>query len=101
MLEPTKAASSSGLLTSEIFNWAIINLPSWHQIIWEFPEKGKFSAGNLNCAWVHVSYVEGNNPRVQSLASNRTDLHSAHSNDSSEKRGKYTHGITEADQSLV
>jgi hypothetical protein len=87
--------------TSDVFNWAIQNLPAYHQIIWEFPEKGEFSLSNTSPSWIHISYVEGNNPKVNSLASDRDDLHLALSNSSTERRGQYTHGITEADQTLV
>ena len=39
--------------SSEVFNWAITKLPAWSQIIWEFPEKGQFSSGNINSSWIH------------------------------------------------
>lgn len=87
--------------SSEIFNWAIQNLPKWNQIIWEFPEKGKFPKNPPS--WVHISYIEGNNPRVMSLASNRESLHEAYIGENTVRSpsGTYTHGITESDQSLI
>lgn len=93
--------------TSEIFNWAVNNLPTYDQIIWEFPEKGRFTVNdpnlpnNFNPSWIHLSYVEGRNRKTTSLATNRDDLHSAVKTDSTIRRGIYTHGITEADQTLV
>ena len=87
--------------TSDVANWIIQNLPSYHQMIWEFPEKGEFSPSNTSPSWIHISYVKGNNPKVNSLASNNNSLHSAVETSSTERRGIYTHGITEADQTLV
>jgi len=85
--------------SSLVFNWAIQNLPSWNQIIWEFPEKGKFPKNPPS--WVHISYIEGNNPRVMSLASDRESLHEAYKGENTLRKGSYTHGITEADQTLI
>ena len=85
--------------SSEIFNWAVQNLPKWNQIIWEFPEKGPFP--NSSASWVHISYIEGNNPRVMSLASNKESLHEVHKGKNTVRKGSYTHGIIEADQTLI
>ena len=84
--------------SSEVFNWAITKLPAWSQIIWEFPEKGQFSSGNINSSWIHIAYNQDNNPKITSLSSDRKDLHAAYNG---ERRGIYTHGITTADQSLI
>ena len=84
--------------SSDIFNWATTNLSAWSQIIWEFPEKGQWTSGGLGSEWIHIAYNQDNNSKIMSLSSNRKDLHTAHSG---ERRGKYTHGITTADQSLV
>ena len=67
-------------------------------LIWEYPEKGQFSSGNINSSWIHISYNQDNNSKIMSLSSDRKDLHDAYSG---ERRGKYTHGITEADQTLI
>jgi len=82
--------------SSEIYNWAIANLPTWSQIIWEFPEKRGMKS------WVHISYNSENNLKTKSLASNREDLHEHYKTQETERRGKYTHGLTiDADQSIV
>ena len=87
---------------SEIFNWSINNLPSWSQIIWEFPEKGRWSPSNQNCEWIHISYQEGKNKRTKSVATIREDIHKAYTNNvNTNRKGSYTHGITDADQTLV
>ena len=89
--------------SSEIFNWAILNLPTWSQIIWEFPEKGAFSvsSGNYSPSWIHISYQEGKNDKIMSLASSREDLHANYKGPNTVRKGSYTHGITEADQTLL
>ena len=76
-----------GKNTSEIFNWAIENIPTYDQIIWEFPEKGESS-------WVHISY-SNNNRKDKLLATNNTSLQTAYNGNSI-----YT-SITSADQSKV
>ena len=85
---------------ADVFNWAIANLEGWSQIIWEYPEKGQFSSGGGGSEWIHIAYNGDNNLGTLSLASNKESLHAAHSGERSEN-GKYTHGITEADQTLV
>tara|TARA_R110001592_G_scaffold132517_1_gene347188 strand:+ start:1127 stop:1708 length:582 start_codon:yes stop_codon:yes gene_type:complete len=88
--------------TSEIYNWAIANIPTFNQIIWEFPEKGDFSSGNLNASWVHIAYNEEDNKKTKSLASDREDLHEYFKTPNTERRGQYTHGLeNEADQTIV
>jgi hypothetical protein len=86
---------------SELFNWAILNLPTWGQMIWEFPEKGAFSGGNYSPSWLHISYQEGKNNKDLSLASSREDLHEYYKGTNTTRRGVYTHGITDADQTLI
>lgn len=84
--------------SADIINWCVLNLPAWHQLIWEFPEKGNFnSSSNVNCSWVHVSFIEGNNPKVISLASKLDKLHTAYEEGDTFRRGAYTHYIKEAD----
>ncbi len=53
-------------------------------------------------SWVHISYNSENNLKTKSLASNREDLHEHYKTQETERRGKYTHGLTiDADQSIV
>ena len=86
---------------SLIFNWCYQNLPEWNQMIWEFPEKGDWVDGTKSPAWVHISYVEGNNRKGCSLASKREDLHEIYKTEFTTRSGVYTHGITLADQNLI
>jgi len=74
--------------TSEVFNWAINNISTYDQIIWEFPEKGEGS-------WIHISYNSNFNRQSKLLATNNTTLKTAYNGDST-----YI-SITSADQSKV
>ena len=51
--------------TSEIWNWCKLNLPRYHQLIWEYPERGTFANdpqnNNNSFSWMHISLIEGNN----------------------------------------
>ena len=76
-----------GKNTSEIFNWAVENIPTYDQIIWEFPEKGESS-------WIHISY-SSNNRKDKLLATNNISLQTAYNGDST-----YT-SISSADQSKL
>ncbi len=77
-----------GKNTSEIFNWAVNNIPAYDQIIWEFPEKEENS-------WIHISYNSNYNRGAQLLATNNSTLRTIYKGDST-----YT-PIIFADQSLV
>jgi hypothetical protein len=83
--------------SSEVFNWAISNLPAWSQIIWEFPEKKGLQT------WVHVSYNPEKNWNLKTLATDREDLHEFNKTSNTERSpsGTYTHNIKEADQTPV
>ena len=87
---------------SDVFNWAVINLPAFSQIIWEFPEKGQWTSGGGGSEWIHIAYNQDNNQKTISLASERDELHTHYKTNDTERRGKYTHGLTmEADQSIT
>tara|TARA_B100000287_G_scaffold404620_1_gene427464 strand:- start:2021 stop:2692 length:672 start_codon:yes stop_codon:yes gene_type:complete len=87
--------------SAEIVNWCISNLPEWNQLIWEFPENGDFSPSNKNCSWVHISYIEGNNPKITSLASKLPDLHEQYADSDTLRNGQYSHYIKMADMQKV
>ena len=87
--------------SSLIWNWCYQNLPNWYQLIWEFPEEGNFTGTGSNPSWVHISYVEGNNPKTTSLATNREDLHEMYKSEQTTRKGAYTHGIHLADENLI
>ena len=88
---------------SLIFNWCYQNLPAWNQMIWEFPEKGDWVDGTKNPAWVHISYVEGNNKKINTIATQREDLHQMYESESTTRKPNsiYTSGIKIADQTLL
>ena len=54
----------------DIFTWALYNIPDYHQMIWEFPEKEDFINVGYEFSWVHISYIEGNNPKKCTMSSN-------------------------------
>ena len=92
---------SIGSPSSLLWNWCFQNLPTWNQLIWEYPEKGQFSNSNTNPSWLHISYIEGNNPKITSIATKREDLHELYIGENTYKNGEYTHGITLADENLL
>ena len=83
--------------TYVLFNWCKDNLPVWNQLIWEFPEKGSFITSGKDCSGVHVSYIEGDNPKTLSVASNLNILHELYQDGDTFRRENYTHYIKEAD----
>ena len=88
--------------SSLIWNWCFQNLPTWNQLIWEFPERGDSSGGaNIKCSWVHISYIVGDNTRKTSLSSNREDLHEMYAGELQTRKGKYTHTINFADENYL
>tara|TARA_B100000287_G_scaffold233462_1_gene219816 strand:+ start:404 stop:2242 length:1839 start_codon:yes stop_codon:yes gene_type:complete len=86
---------------SVVFNWCIGNLPTWAQILWEFPEKeSKPGRG----AWVHLAYQAGRNKKKNTLASSRKSIHQAYKDsnpDYSWSGRTYGHYIKSANQSFV
>ena len=76
----------SGTPTSEIFNWAVDNLNTWDQIIWEYPEREEKS-------WVHVAYNINRNIKRTTLASKRNSIHNQYGGT---KNGNYQHNIERA-----
>ncbi len=90
--------------SSVLFNWCKTNLPEWNQLIWEFPEKGDFISPLYAFSWIHISYIEGNNPKTCTLSSEVDYYHNHYEEEEIEpitRRGKYTHGITFADENLI
>ena len=65
-------------------------------------EQGDFSSlYGENTSWVHISYIEGNNPRTSSLSSKREDIHEMYEGEKTLRLGDYTHNITIAEQRLI
>ena len=84
-----------------LWNWCYQNLPNYHQLIWEYPEKGGFSGANDDTSWVHISYIEGNFPRTSSVSSKREDIHEMYQGEKTIRKGDYTHHIKIAEQAIV
>jgi len=78
-----------GVSTKDVFNWCYNNLPSWRQLIWEFPEKESNS-------WIHISYQLAGNTNRTTLASNKEEVHNVYGGTRRGSNNKYQDGITEA-----
>ena len=95
--------SSCQIPSFDIFKYALLTIPSFHQIIWEFPENGKGkssfkSNGKIRVnTWIHIDYILGNNLRKISLASEDSSLHKKFKRDYTNRRGVYTHGLKQED----
>tara|TARA_B100000287_G_scaffold165902_1_gene156449 strand:+ start:1305 stop:1865 length:561 start_codon:yes stop_codon:yes gene_type:complete len=87
--------------SSTLWNWCFQNLPKFNQLIWEYPEKGNFAPNQQEFSHIHISYTEENNKKATSISSEREDLHEMYQGELTNKIGKYTHGITLADENLL
>tara|TARA_R110001592_G_scaffold32310_1_gene113343 strand:+ start:14 stop:2029 length:2016 start_codon:yes stop_codon:yes gene_type:complete len=54
--------------TSKIFNWCCENLPEWNNLLWAYPERE-------NESWIHISYINENNKKYKTIATEREDIH--------------------------
>ena len=87
---------------SILWNWCFQNLPNYHQLVWEYPEKGDFTSEySQDTSWVHISYIKGNFPRTSSVSSKREDIHEMYEGEKTLRKGDYTHNITIAEQSII
>ena len=87
--------------SSLLFNWCFQHLPTWNQLIWEYPERGMYSPNNPNFSWVHISWIPGNNPKTTSISSDREDIHDMYQAEKTKRIGKYTHKIIFVNQDLL
>ena len=87
--------------SSLLWNWCFQNLPQWYQLIWEYPERGDFNSLTQPFSWVHISFIDGNNPKTTSFSSKKKNLHEMYQGELTTNIGDYTHGITLADQNLL
>ena len=96
--------------TSEIFNWCVKYLPLYHQIIWEYPEKGDFikpefttslENNTANFSWIHISFIEGNNFKENSVSSLDPRIHKHYESNDIYRINNFTHRIKEANQDLI
>ena len=89
------------LTTADIFNFCVKYLPAYHQLIWEYPEKGVYSIDSNEFSWIHISYIEGNNYRENSVSSLNKKIHEFYKNENTFTIGNFTHRIKEADTNLI
>ena len=87
--------------TSLIWNWCFENLPSWNQLIWEYPERGRFTQIDQDYSWIHISFVKENNPKITSISSKVEKIHKIYEGELTTRLGDYTHGITLADENSI
>tara|TARA_R110001583_G_scaffold6787_6_gene34191 strand:- start:4069 stop:4719 length:651 start_codon:yes stop_codon:yes gene_type:complete len=107
---------TNNIPTSTLFNWCVNNLSQYHQLIWEYPEKGNFSpfyqneegegeleVSNLppNFSWVHISYIVGDNEKINSVSSTNPKIHKAYKDENTFYLGDFTHKIALANQQLL
>ena len=93
-----------GTNSSELFNWCRINIPQYHQLIWEYPEKGGYKEGYNNLpeySWIHISYIKGSNFKTNSVSSNMLNLHKKYEDENTYSIGNFTHRIKEANQDYL
>jgi len=86
--------------TSEIWNWCKVNLPLYHQLIWEYPERGSYGETN-SFSWIHISFIEGNNFKENSVSSLNPKIHKYYKDTDTYTIGNFTHGIKRANQNLI
>ena len=84
-----------GTNTSVVFNWIKNNIPTWNQMIWEFPEAESSPPGRGS--WIHISYGGANNKK-KTLASKKSSIHESYGGN---RRGSYQDGIEIANQNIV
>ena len=87
--------------SATLWNWCYQNLNDYHQLIWEYPEKGEFFNSFDSSSWVHISYVEDNNIKTTSFSSKRQDLHEMYIGENTIRKGNMTHNISLADDRIL
>ena len=92
---------TDGTPSSTLFNWCRFNIPSYHQIIWEYPERGNKSMFSPKFSWVHISYIEGDNGNIKSVSSSDPKIHTAYQDENTFYVDNFTHRIAEANQELL
>ena len=113
-------AFADGTPSSALFNWCKVSLPQYHQLIWEYPEKGNYypfqiiptpggvvriedpgQKTNINFSWVHISYIEGSNDKVNSVSSTDPKIHTAYKDENTFYLDNFTHRIARANQKIL
>ena len=98
--DPTGEFSSK-----DIFEWILMYVPKFYQVILEYPERGKskpkrgteetFSINDTSThrvnSWVHIAYVKDDYKNLISLASQSRGVHDFYKKHHTERAGDYTH----------
>jgi hypothetical protein len=87
--------------TSKLFNWCVLNLNDYHQLIWEYPERKDWTAGNSLYSWIHISYIKGRNQKINSVSSIDPKIHKAYEDENTFYLDNFTHRIKFANQELL
>ena len=90
--------------SSKLFNWCRFNLPEYHQLIWEYPERGIYlpsESENLPFSWIHISYIKGDNYKTNSVSSTDSKIHKAYEDEKTFNIDNFTHKISTANQLLL
>ena len=87
--------------SSTLFNWCKFNIPQYHQLIWEYPEKGNYALYSKSFSWVHISYIKGDNFKINSLSSTDPKIHRAYQDEHTFYLDNFTHKIGLANQKLL
>ena len=87
--------------SSVLFNWCGNNISNYHQLIWEYPERGNFIKYTDNFSWVHISYIKGNNNKINSVSSTYPKIHKAYQDENTFYLNNFTHRIAPANQQLL
>ena len=113
-------ALNNNTASSYLFNWCKTYIPQYHQLIWEYPEKGNYypfqviptpggvvriedpgQKTNINFSWVHISYIKENNVKVNSVSSSNPKVHKAYRDENTFFLNKFTHKIELANQAII
>ena len=87
--------------SSLLWNWCKQNLTNYHQLIWEYPERGMWNRYREEFSWVSISYVENANNKTSSFSSIREDLHEMYLGEKTQRTGNYTHNIKIAEEIIL
>ena len=86
--------------SSLLWNFCFQNITSYNQLIWEFPERGDYTSPSRPFSWIHISYIEKNNPKTSTLSTKQESLQTLYQKETTCKIGNYTHNIVYADNNL-
>tara|TARA_B110000902_G_C14083185_1_gene503994 strand:- start:82 stop:699 length:618 start_codon:yes stop_codon:yes gene_type:complete len=87
--------------TSTLFNWCKSNIPFYHHLIWEYPERGSYSEFSNHFSWVHISYIKEGNNKINSVSSVDQKIHKSYQDEHTFYLDNFTHGIVDANQELL